>query len=285
MRTRIIVFMAATGLIAQTYGNSPAQPQNHSSFSDARQIIEPSIAATERNWQARDRYTYVECDESRRVNSDGLVKSQDVDISRIILVNGAPFELIVEHNGRPLSAEEQIKQERRIEKQKRETPQERIKRVERDQENRSFLREVPAAFDFQLIAEDVINGRPAYVLQATPHPGYEAHGKYGKIFSRVQGKLWIDKQDFAWVKVDGQVIQPISMGLFLARVLHGSRIKMEQSRVAAGTWLPERIEVRANAKIFFVKTLVVDKILTYSDYRLAQSGVLATIDRPDSGPK
>ena len=276
MGTRIIIFAAAAVLFAQSNGSSPAKPQNHPSLPDARQIIEPSITVTERNWKARDRYTYIQWDESRRLDTDGRVKSQDVDVSRIISVNGIPFEQLVEHNGRPLSAEEQMKQEEKIEKQKHETPAERAARLEKEQENRSFIREVPAAFDFQLVGEDIVSGRPAYVLQATPHPGYEPHGKYGKIFSRVEGKLWIDKQDLGWIKVDGQVIQPISMGLFLARVLRGSHIKMEQTRVADGIWVPERIEVRASAKIFFVKSLVIDKILTYSDYRLAQTGAFAT---------
>lgn len=91
---------------------------------------------------------------------------------------------------------------------------------------------MPAAFDFSLIGEDVVDGRPAYLLPATPRPGYQAHGKYGRIFSRVEGQVWIDKQDLGWIKVDGQVIQPFSMGLFLARVQPGSHIMMEQTRVA-----------------------------------------------------
>jgi len=201
----------------------------------------------------------------------------------MILVNGVPFEQFVEHNGRPLSAEEQTKQERRIEKQKHETPEERASRRGKEQENRAFLREVPVAFDFQLIGEDLVHGRPAYVVEATPRPGYQAPGKYGKIFSKVKGRLWVDKQDFGWVKVDGEVIQSFSMGLFLARVHRGSHILMEQTRVADGIWVPERIEVRMNAKILFLRSLVIDRILTYADYQLAQTGMLATVDGPGSG--
>ena len=58
-----------------------------------------------------------------------------------------------------------------------------------------------------------MNGRAAYVLHATPHPGYQAQGRYGKLFSKVEGTLWIDTQDLVWIKVDGQVIQPFSTGL------------------------------------------------------------------------
>ena len=65
------------------------------------------------------------------------------------------------------------------------------------------------------------------------------------MFSKVEGKLWVDKQDHGWIKVDGQVIQPISIGLFLARVLRGSHITMQQMRVDNGIWMPERVEVRA----------------------------------------
>lgn len=111
------------------------------------------------------------------------------------------------------------------------------------------------------------------MLQATPHAGYHARGKYGEMFSKVKGKLWVDKEDFGWVKADGQVIQPFSIGLFRARVLPGSQITMEQVRVAVGAWMPKHIEIRAAAKIFFIKSLIIDKVLTYSGYRPAQTGI------------
>jgi hypothetical protein len=118
------------------------------------------------------------------------------------------------------------------------------------------------------------------VLQATPHVGYHAQGKYGNMFSKVSGRLWVDKQDLGWIKVDGQVIQPFSMGLFLVRLLRGSHITMEQTRVDGRIWMPERVEVRAAAKIFFVKSLVIDRILTYSEYKLPEAGVATTGDSP-----
>jgi hypothetical protein len=92
------------------------------------------------------------------------------------------------------------------------------------------------------------------------------------MFSKVAGKLWVDKQDLGWIKVDGEVIQPFSMGLFLARVLRGSHITMEQARLDDGIWMPERVEVRAAAKIFFIKSLVIERVLIYSEYKLAQAG-------------
>jgi hypothetical protein len=167
---------------------------------------------------------------------------------------------------------EQRKRDADLDKLKRETPEQRTERLQKDQENRSFLRDVLDAFDFQFIGEDVLGGRPAYVFKATPHPGYHAHGKYGKMFSKVEGKLWVDKQDFAWIKVDGLVTQPFSMGLFVARVERGSHIILEQTSVGDAVWLPKLIEVRASARILLVKSLEINRILTYSDYLLAPDG-------------
>ncbi len=185
----------------------------------------------------------MERDEDRRLDSEGHVKSKEVDISRTILVNGVPFEQLLEHNGHPPSAEEERKEKEKLDKLKRETPAQRAERLRKQAEdNTSLVREVPKAFDFQLLGEEVVNDRPAYVLQATPRPGYQAQGKFGKMFAKVEGKLWVDKQDLGWIKADGQVIQPFSIGLFLVRVLSGSHITMEQTRVDRGIWMPEHVE-------------------------------------------
>ncbi len=266
----LVVVAASSALFAQDSG--PDKPQNHASVLDARQIVGLSVAATERSWQVRDHYFYMERDEDRRLDSLGQVKSENVDVTRMIVVNGARFEQIVEHNGQLPSAMEQRKSDEDLDKLKHETPEEQTARVRKDQENRSFLRDLLEAFDFRLIGEEAVGGRPAYVLQATPHPGYHAHGKYGKMFSKVEGKLWVDKQDFGWVKVDGEVTQSFSMGLFVARVQRGSHIILEQTCVGDAVWVPKRLEVRASATIFFLKSLNMDRILTYSDYRPAGDG-------------
>jgi hypothetical protein len=284
LRNVLIVLLISSTMLAQSE-NFRVGPQIDSSVPDVRQIVGSSIAATQRHWQERLRSSYVERDENRRLDSAGRVKSEEIDVSRMVLINGVPFEQLVERNGRPPGFEEERKQKERLDNLKRETPEQLAERLRKqEEETLSFVREVPKAFDFQLVGEELVNDRPAYVLQATPRPGYHGQGKYGIMFSRVAGKLWVDKQDFGWIKVDGQVIQPFSIGLFLARVLRGSRITMEQARVDDRLWMPARVEVRAAAKIFFVKSLVIDRVLTYSEYRLAEAGVPTTQDYVNTIP-
>jgi hypothetical protein len=91
----LLTLASSAALFAQAGGSSPDKPQNRSEL-DARQIVTASIVATERSWQARSYYTYTERDENRCLNACGQVKSNDVDVSRMILVNGARFEQLLE---------------------------------------------------------------------------------------------------------------------------------------------------------------------------------------------
>ncbi|MGC1416311.1 MAG: hypothetical protein WA817_13560 [Candidatus Acidiferrum sp.] len=266
----LIVLAASSALFAQSKGSGGLG--NPPTALDARQIVGRSLAAADHSWQVRNEYIYIERDEDRRLDSTGKLESENVDVTKMTLVNGIRYEQLLEHNGQLPSAEDQKKSDQALEKLKNETPQEEAERLRKDQENRSLLQVLLKAFDFRILGEETLAGRQTYVLEATPHPGYHGSGKYAKLLSRVQGKLWVDKQDFGWVKADGEVMQSFSMGLFVARVQRGSHILLEQTSLGDAVWVPKRLEMRASARILFLKSLELDRILTYSDYRAAADG-------------
>src|SRR5579864_9309460 len=63
----VLVFAASTEACAQNAGpnsaGTPAKPR------DAREIVSLSVAATERSWEARDHYSYLERDQDRRIEN------------------------------------------------------------------------------------------------------------------------------------------------------------------------------------------------------------------------
>jgi hypothetical protein len=260
MRTFVLILASTSVLLAQKV--------------DPKEIMRRAIASTEHSWKARQNYTYLECDEERHLDSRGGVKSTNVSVTKTVVVDGLPVDQIVSHNGGPPTSAEKKKNEDALRKAK--SPADRAEELRKEKENRAFIDEVPLAFDFKLLGEQQINGRQAYVLQCTPKPAYHARGKYGKMFSKVEGKVWVDKQDFGWIRVDAKVTEPISMGLFLARVQPGSHIVFEQTRVADGLWMPLHVEVKAEAKILFIKNYVQDEVITFSDYRPTQPTEVAS---------
>ena len=243
---------------------------------DGRDIVRRSISIADRNWEARQSYTYTARDEEHHLDSLGRVKSTDVDVSKALFVNGTSIEQAVSHNGGPPTAAKKKKDDDNVRKRRSETQLDRAARLREEKENRTFIDEAPDAFNFRVLGEQVVRGRPAYILEVTPKPGFHAHSKYGAMFSKVRGKIWVDRDDFGWVKVDVDVMEPFSMGLFLARVQPGSHILFEQVRLADGVWLPARIEIKANAKILFIKNYAMHEVITYSEYRLVQPAQMAS---------
>ena len=232
---------------------------------DARNIVAQSIANYERDYHAALKYHYMQRDVEK---TDG---GQKVTISQVTVVEGMPFEKVLSRNGQPLSPAEQRKEEEKYRKfvAERATPQAQQKKIAEYENARRFLREVPDAFDFELLPEETVNGRPNYVIRCTPKPGYVAKDAKAKMFSKINATLWVDKQDMRWTKARAKVIDAVSIGWIMARINQGSRIGIEQTRITDNLWLPSLIDVNGMVKILLVKNHPVGEQVYFSDYRLA----------------
>jgi hypothetical protein len=83
----------------------------------------------------------------------------------------------------------------------------------------------------------------------------------------MRGTLYIDQQDYQWARVEGEALETISFGLFLARLAKGSRMSLELTKVNDEVWLPKRVMVAASVRLGGVKKVTADVESTYSDYR------------------
>ncbi len=243
------------------------------------QIIERSLAASDRNWKIAQSYTFIERNDQRQLDSDGRVKSRRVLTYDITLLEGSPYRRLIARDDKPLPpAEEQKEQEKltkSIAERRKETEAERAKRIadfqRRRQRELDLVRELPKAFAFRVVGEESVGGAASWVLDATPRPGYQPRDSRTRVLPKVKGRLWISQQDYAWVKVDAEVIDTISIGLFLARIGKGSHLEFEQVQVNGEVWLPSRLALVAEARVALVKKINLAQEIAYQDYRKFQS--------------
>jgi hypothetical protein len=134
-----------------------------------------------------------------------------------------------------------------------------------------MMHEVTDAYDFRIAGSDRIDGREVWMIDATPRPGFQPHSRGGKILPHLRGRMWIDKLSYQWVRLDAEVIRPISWGLFLVRLDQGARLGFHQTRVNDEVWLPRRIAVAASARIGVLKKLRIEEDVTYKNFRKFQS--------------
>jgi len=246
---------------------------------DPRQIVRRSVSVDNDNWKRARNYTFLERSETRELDSHGAVKSRKSRTYDVTLLEGSSYRRLIERDDQPLPPKDEAKEEERLRKsideRRRETEAQRRKRLaefekQRDR-NRALVQEVADAFDFKLLGEESISGRPAYVLEAAPRPGYRPRDSRARIFPKVKGKLWIDKADYYWVRIAAEVIDTISFGWFLARLAKGGRIEVEQTRVNDEVWLPQRMHVVASARLGLVKKFNIDQEMTFRNYSKFQT--------------
>lgn len=263
MRRLLLLLAAASCLLAQ----------------DVLEIVRRSVNHDQANWQRAKDYTYVARSTVRQRDSDGNIKKTDQEAEEIFILYGEPYEKKIEKDGKPLSPEEQRKEQQKFDKEmakrQNETPEQRRKRIEafekKRREQREFAREIPEAYNFRLVGEEVIAGRKAWIIDATPRPGYEPRNAKAAMLKKFKGRMWIDQQEYQWVRLDGEAIETVSWGLFLARLAKGSKIFFEQVRVNDEVWMPKQVKVDLDARIALIKRYQADIDIRFQDFRKFQT--------------
>jgi len=227
------------------------------------------------NYKKQRDYTYIEREVQKKLDGKGQVKSTEVRTYEVMAIYGEPFERLIEKDDKPLSEKDAAKEEERIrkltDKRKNESDDERKKReekAEKDREQgRKFVREVADAYSFRLVGTEQVDGRDAWVIDGEPRPGYEPQMKDAKFLPKFHGRVWIDKNDVQWMKLDVECIDTVSLGWILARIHKGTRVVIEQTRVNDEVWLPRHLAFKFNARVALFKGYNVDGEQSYRDYK------------------
>jgi hypothetical protein len=232
--------------------------QDTLSEAQIRELIRNSADKDVENTRRERDYTYIRRDEERKLNGKGQVKSVESETYEVMVLVGEQAEKLIEKNDKPLSEKDAKKEDEKIQKLidrgEKESPENRRKRIEKTD------KEIEEGRQF-------VGGRPAYVIDADPLPDYKPRLKEAKILPKVRLRMWIDKAEHQWVKIDIECIDTISWGLFLARIHKGSTIHVEQTRVNDEVWLPKYVTVKMDAKIALLKNFDVEYVITFRDYQ------------------
>jgi hypothetical protein len=245
---------------------------------EPREIVRRSVEIDRKNLEIGRNYTYLERREERELDGSGKVKNTEVQTSDVTLLEGSPYRRLVARNDQPLSPKEQSKEEdklrKSIEERRKETKEERERRIadweRRRQRQREPLKELPDAFDFRLIGEEALASGAVYVIDAMPKPGYKPKLPSSAYFPRVKARLWIDKNDYHWARIDVETLDTISFGGFLVRLAKGTRLVIEQAHVNQEVWLLKGLTVQVSARVALIMSVRRDIIITLSDYKKFQ---------------
>jgi hypothetical protein len=236
---------------------------------NVEQIVQHSEQTIAADWSHAPEYSYIERDVESKHDSRRTVKTYQV-----LMIDGSPYNRLIAVDDKPLppaqKAEEMRKLQLEIQQRQQESERARQKRIgkylrERHQDS-ALLKGMMSAFDFRLVGEATVDGHECWVLDAIPKAGYEPTSRETKVLKGMRGRMWVDEASGQWVKVTAEVVQPVSLFGFFAKVRPGTRFMLEQEPVTAHLWLPKHFttQVSASALGFLNEDSVDDE--TYSKY-------------------
>lgn len=245
----------------------------------AREIVQRSVSKDLVNWSLAKDYTYLIKNRGDELDKNGKVKKTDSSVEEISILYGERYTRLVEKDGKPLSGKDARSEEEKLAKftakRAQESEQQRAKRLaEREKrrvKEREFLKEVVDAFDFKLAGDDKVDGHDAYVIQAEPRPGYRSKLDGARFFSKIHGKVWIDKSQYQWVKVEAETIDTVSFGGFLLRLYKGAHLEFEQARVNDELWMPKHAHIEAAGRVGLVYKGGLQADSVFENYRKFQT--------------
>jgi len=136
------------------------------------------------------------------------------------------------------------------------------KRKERDE----LIGAARAAFLFTLISTEQRDGRVLLKYSMNPNPAFKPTSRATSIYPRVRGTVWVDETSGELARIEGEVTEDISLGLFLARVYKGSRFMQERYEMVPGVWLPSFSQYDFDGRKFLSSFSLHERTF-YSHYR------------------
>jgi hypothetical protein len=240
------------------------KPNDHALFD---RVVENQ----KKNDAAMDLYERLERVEIHKVNGEN--QSTEVKVSRVVPAGTGAAHLPVGADGKVADQNAYRAELEKLEKalvwaaetgRTQRDAYEKIakKRRERDE----LIGAARAAFLFTLIGSEQRDGRELLKYRMDPNPTFKPTSRATSVYLRVRGTVWIDEASGQLARIEGEVTEDISLGLFMARVYRGSRFMQERYEMVPGLWLPSFSQYDFDGRKFLSSFSLHERTF-YSNYR------------------
>jgi hypothetical protein len=251
------------------------QEKQDSAPADPKEIVRRSVEVDHHNFERAQKYTCTQRQVIKHLDKHGAVKSTEIKTYDINYYYGEFYPRLVQIDDKPLSEKDQKKEDEKLEKflakHRKEDEEDREKRQRKQQkereEDRAFVRDVVNAYDFRLVGDDQVSGEDTWVIEATPRKDFQPTQPHADILKKIKGRIWIEKKEYNWVKVEAEAIGTISFGLFLFRIHPGSRFVLETTHVNNQLWALKRLYINGSARIALLKNEIAEQEEVFSNYK------------------
>ena len=273
MPGRVIIRIAALSLsLAASAEAQSVVPDSTAAIAASKPgLFDRVVANQRRNEEAGDMYERVERLEIRKSPSDPAIIS--VKITRVIPSGTGMYHIVLGPDGQPTDAAVYRHDLENLEKalvlavgDSRSQREAMEKFAKKKKDRNDLIDSTRTAFLFNFVVREPRADRMLSKYAMEPNPAFKPTSRLSTVFSKVHGFVWIDEDSGELARIEGEVTEDISVGLFLAKVYKGSHFMQERYEFMPGLWLASFSQYDFDGRKFFSSFSIHERTF-YSNYR------------------
>jgi hypothetical protein len=162
------------------------------------------------------------------------------------------------------------------------------KYAKRRKERLELIDATRSAFLFTFLSNEPRKDRLLAKYRMEPNPAFKPTSRLSAIFPKVRGFVWVEDASGELARVEGDVTEDISIGLFLGKIYKGSHFMQERYEFIPGLWFASFSQYDFDGRKLFSSFSIHEKTY-YSSYRYigppkeALAAIRAELGRGDLG--
>ncbi len=259
---------------------------------DLKKLFEEIDANQKQIDKIKENYAGTNVEEETEFDKTGKVTKKEVKEYTFFYLNGEEVSTLVKKDGKPLSEEEQKKENEKTKKRieelqkqekKKEAKEEKAKEEGKEEKDKDdpgievFLR----VCQFVNPRRERFRGQDVLVFDFEPNPEYKPKNMEERVVKELAGVVWVDEKAHDVARLEAYFVGDVKIaGGLLANLQKGTSFVFEQSYVNNEVWLPTYVEAHIGVRVLLVKGFKVNVASRYSDYKRFNVETLSTINTP-----
>ena len=240
----------------------------------------------------KENYAGTRAEEETEYDKTGKVTKRELKEYTFFYLDGNEISTLARKDGKPLSDEEQKKENEKTQKEiqniqkheeKKEAKEEKAKEEGKEQKDDEdvgievFLR----ACQFVNPRRERFRGQDVLVFDFEPNPEFKPHKIEEKVVQKLAGVVWIDEKAHDVARLEAYFTGDFKFaGGVLANLQKGTSFVFEQAFLNNEVWLPTYEEAHVGVRFLLVKGIKVNAVTRYSDYKKFNVESVATVGKP-----
>ena len=221
-------------------------------------------------------------------------KKTETRESDIFWLNGVQVEKLIRKDGKDLTADEQKKENERIDKEVAKAKERKAKADAKGKETDANGHDEITVSRFLMLGSFTnprrvqIDGRDNIAIDFTGDPKAKTRNRGEDLVKNLAGTLWVDEQDRTLARVEGRFVNNFKIGAGLViNIKKDTSFHFSQKKINGEVWLPAHIDGQGAARVLLFVNFDGSVQVDDSDYRKfkATSTILpgvATVKDPAS---